>query len=51
MQHPGTGTDSSDLHWGVEESTMFMPIPWMTETTLSRNPGIPASKINPASYI
>ena len=30
---------------------MFVPIPLMIGIALSRNPGIPASRGNPASYV
>ena len=50
MQHPRTDTGSSDPHWGVEEQTVFAPVPLMTGTASVRNPEIHASAGNPVSY-
>ena len=51
MQHPETDVGSSDLYWGEKEQTVFTPVPLMTETALSQNPGILASEGNPASHV
>ena len=50
IQHPGTGTDSSNPDWGVEEQTVSAPVPLMTGTALAQNPEIHASMGNPVSY-
>ena len=51
VQHSGTDTGSSNPYWGVEEQTVSAPVPLMTGIALSRNPGIFASRGNPASYV
>ena len=51
MQLPKTNTGSSGLYWAVEEYTVSSPVPPLTGTVLSRNPGIPVSGGNPFSYV
>ena len=51
MQHPETDASSSSLHRGENEQTVSAPVPLMTGTALSQNPGILASEDNPASYV
>ena len=51
MPHPRTDTGSSDPYWGVEEWTVSVQVPLMSETALSQNLGIPASRGNPVSYV
>ena len=51
MRLPETDTGSSGLYWGVEEYIVSSPVPQLTRTTLSRNPGIPVSGGNPSSYV
>ena len=51
MQLPETDTGSSGLYWAVEEYTVSSPIPPLTGTALSRNPGITVSGGNPSSYV
>ena len=46
MQHPGTDTGSSSLHWGKKEHTAFVHVPLMTRTKVSHSPGILASMGN-----
>ena len=51
MQHPKTDTGPSDPHWGEKEQTVFVPVPLMTGTEVSRILGIPASVDNPVSCV
>ena len=51
MQLLETDTGSSGLYWGVEEYTVFSPVPPLTGTALSQNPGISVSEGNPSSYV
>ena len=51
MQHPGTYTGPFGLQWGEKEQTVSAPVPLMTRTVLSQNPGILASEGNPASHV
>ena len=51
MPHSGTDTGSSGPCWGKKEHTASVHVPLMTGTMPSKNPGILASKGNPASYV
>ena len=51
MQLPETETGYSGLYRAVEEYTVSSPVLPLTETTLSRNPGIPVSRGNPSLYV
>ena len=51
MPHSEADTGSSSPHWGKKEHTVFVRVPLMTKTDVSRSPGIPASEGNPASYV
>ena len=51
MQHPETDASSSSLHRDENKQTVSSPVPLMTETALSQNPGILAFEDNPASYV
>ena len=51
MQYPRTDVGSSDPHWGEKEQTASAPVPLMTGTTLSQNPGILPFEGNPASHV
>ena len=51
MQHPETDTGPSGPHWGEKKQIVSAPVPLMTGTALSQNPGILASKGNSASHV
>ena len=51
VQLPETDTGPSSPHYGEKKQTMSAPIPLMTGTALSQNPGILASEGNPASHV
>ena len=51
VQHPVTDIGSSGPCWGKKEHTASVHVPLMAGTMLSQNPGILASKGNPASYV
>ena len=51
MQHPRTNDGSSGSHWGEREQTASTPVPLMTGTALSQNPGMLAFEGNPASHV
>ena len=46
MQHPGTDTGSSGLHWGKKEHTASVHVPPITRTKVSHGLGIPATTGN-----
>ena len=51
MQLPESDTGSSGLYLAIEEYTVSSPVPQLTGTALSRNPGILVSGGNPSSYV
>ena len=51
MQLPKTETASSSLYNVVEEYTISSSVLSLTETALSRNPGISVSRSNPLSCV
>ena len=51
MQHPETGIGPSGPHWGEKKHTVSAHVPLMTETEVSRIPGIPASASNLISHV
>ena len=51
MQHLGTNTGSSGPHSGKKKHTVFVHIPPMTGTEVSRGLGIPTSVGNLVSHV
>ena len=51
MQHLGTDTGPSSLHWGEKEQTVSTLVPLMTGIEVSRILGILSSEGNPASHV
>ena len=51
MQRPGTDTGSLGPWWGREEQTESMSVALMTESGVSHNSRILASKGNPVSSV
>ena len=51
MHHPETDTSFPGPYWNKENPTVSMHIPLMIGTTVSHNPGIPASEGNFVSCV